>query len=165
MQDQRLVHAKTQVLATLALKATFESALNFISQFLDHKKSHDASNRGNQRNVASVTRGSTGRGGPGRGHVRGSGRGTTVRGRGQRSGRANLKVEDKYYPYNEWVKLTPEQQQKVHDLKADRDKRRNVQQVERNVKPKSEAEPAENSIKNSQIEAMMSQRKPVSREL
>jgi hypothetical protein len=127
------------VLETPALKATFESALNFIAQFLDDKKSCDSGNRGSQRNVASVTRGkNTGRGGAGRVHGRTGGR--RCRGRGQRSGRANLKVEDKYYTYAEWIKLSPEQQQKVRDLKADREKRRNVQPVERNVKPRSDTE-------------------------
>jgi hypothetical protein len=49
IQNQRLSTAKTQVLVTPALKETFESALNFIAQFLDDKKSHDTSNRGSQR--------------------------------------------------------------------------------------------------------------------
>jgi hypothetical protein len=78
IQDQRLIHAKTQVLATPALKETFESALYFIAQFLDDKKSHDTSNRGNQRNVAALNRGGTGRGGTGRGHGRGTGRGSAA---------------------------------------------------------------------------------------
>jgi hypothetical protein len=138
IQDHRLLHAKAQVLATPALKETFETALNFIAQFLDDKKSHDSSNRGNQRNVSAVTRNSGGRGGPDSGHGRGTGR-SGGRGRGQRSEkRGNAKVEDKYYPYSEWIKLTPEQQQKVRELKAERDKRRNVQPVERNVKSKTE---------------------------
>jgi hypothetical protein len=163
-----LQQAKSQVLATPALKANFESALNFIAQFLDDKKYYDSGNRGNQRNVVSVTRGqNTGRGGPGRGHGRTGGR--TGRGRGQRSGRANLKVEDKYCPYAEWVKLSPEQQQKVRDLKADRDKRRNVQPVERNVKQRSDIEANNNEAvvqtKQSEVGAMMSQRKPINREL
>jgi hypothetical protein len=63
--------------------------------------------------------------------------------------------------------LTPEQQQKVRELKAERDKRRNVQLVERNVKAKTEGESAQSdtTTKNSEIGAMMSQRKPVSRDL
>jgi hypothetical protein len=167
IQDQRLSTAKTQVLATPALKATFESALNFIAQFLDDKKSHDTSNRGNQRNVSSVTCNSMGRGGPGRGHGRGAGRASSGRGRSQRLGRGNNKVEDKYYPYNEWIKLSPEQQQKVRDLKAERDKRRNVNQEDRNVKAKTESDTTEPAIesKNHNIGAMMSQRKPVNQEL
>jgi hypothetical protein len=166
IQDQRLLHAKTQVLATPALKATFESALNFIAQFLDDKKSHDTGNRGNQRNISSVNRSSGGRGGPGRGHGRGTGR-NGARGRAQRTGRSSSKVEDKYYPYNEWVKLTPEQQQKVRELKAERDKRRSVQSVERNVKPRTDNESIQpdTSSKNSEIGAIMSQRKPASRDL
>jgi hypothetical protein len=169
IKDSRLEHAKSQVLATPALKATFESALNFIAVFLDDKKSHDSSNRANQQNIASVSRhqGNSNKGGPGRGRGRGTGRGG--RGRGQRGGRSPLKVEDKYYPYNEWVKLTPEQQQKVRELKADRDKRRNVQPVERNVRARSEGDISGSDTipqsKNSEVGAIMSQRKPINREL
>jgi hypothetical protein len=68
--------------------------------------------------------------------------------------------------HNEWVKLSPEQQQKVRDLKAERDERRNVQQVAQNVKPKTDNEGKEgDSTKNSTVGAIMSQRKPFSREL
>jgi hypothetical protein len=73
IQDNRLQHAKSQVLATPALKATFESALNFIAQFLDEQKSLDGATRGNQRSVASLQRNQgNARGGPGRGHGRGN---------------------------------------------------------------------------------------------
>jgi hypothetical protein len=82
-----LIHSKTQVLATPVLKETFESALNFIAQFLDDKKSHDTSNHANQVNVASMSIGGTGRGDPGREHGRGTCRGTSSRGRGQRKSR------------------------------------------------------------------------------
>jgi hypothetical protein len=98
IQDQWLLHKITQLLVTQTLNATFESALNFIAQFLDDKKSHDASNRGNQRNVSPVARGTGGRSGPGRGHGRGTGR-EPARGKGQRSGRGKGKGEEKYYPY------------------------------------------------------------------
>jgi hypothetical protein len=84
-------------------------------------------------------------------------------------GSSNLKVEDKYYPYAEWVKLSPEHQQKVRHLKAYRDKRRNVQPGERNVKQRSDTEANGNDAavqsKQSEVGAMMSQRKPVNREL
>jgi hypothetical protein len=65
-QDQRLLHAKSQVLVTPILKATFESALNFIAQFLDDKESYDTSNKQNPRNISSMTRNNAARGGPGR---------------------------------------------------------------------------------------------------
>jgi hypothetical protein len=45
IMDSRLDSAKSQVLATPALKANFESAVNFISQFIDKQKSYQQKGR------------------------------------------------------------------------------------------------------------------------
>jgi hypothetical protein len=81
LQDPQLSQAKSQVLATPSLKATFEDSVKFISQFLDEKKSMTlgSAKSGAQvsRNISAFNRGGRGRGrgnqrgGPGRGGRRG----------------------------------------------------------------------------------------------
>jgi hypothetical protein len=145
--DSRLQHAKSQVLATPALKETFENAVNYMAQFLDEKRSY-STNRGTQRNISFTQTSqdrSHGKSGTGRGHSRGrghsaSGRGGRGRGGGGRgyNNKAN-EVTDKYYTPEEWKQLTSEQQARVRELRSNRDKRRGVQVVEsRNVKQKSD---------------------------
>jgi hypothetical protein len=119
--DTRLANAKSQVLATPALKDTFETALNFISQFLDEKRSYETT-RGSGRNVSAVQRAGRTSFQRGRGNQSG-GRGMT----GQRSAstagqrRNRIQVADKYYKYSDWIQLTEDQKQQVRDLKAKRE--------------------------------------------
>jgi hypothetical protein len=62
--DTRLQVAKSQVLASSHLSATYDSAVNFISQFLDERRSYSGTERGpQQRNVSAVGSGRGGRGG------------------------------------------------------------------------------------------------------
>lgn len=154
--DNRLNQAKSQVLATPDLKATFESAANFIAQFLDEKKSYSQGQRNNiqQRNVSAYGSSSgrgrgRGRSGEGRGSGRssGRGRGRSGRGRGGRSGRSGTDtVTDRYYTHEQWTRLTPEQQQRVRDLRADRDRQRGVEAVNtRNTRQRTEENTDESS--------------------
>jgi hypothetical protein len=151
IQDPRLSQAKSQVLATPSLKATFEDSVNFISQFLDEKKSMTTGSAkgGTQisRNISAFSRGGRGRGrgnqrgGPGRGGGRGrqGNRGSNSSHNSGRGGRGGKYVSDQYYDPAAWAALTPEQQQKVRDLRAERDKRRGVEAVNtRNVRSRSD---------------------------
>jgi hypothetical protein len=145
IQDPRLSQAKSQILATPDLKEKFENAVNFLAQFLDEKKSYT---KGSPRNISSVS-GDKRYNNTGRGNFRGTGRGSNAAGRGGntgrggRGGRGNFlnksEVADKYYSPQEWAKLTPEEQTKVQELRALRDKRRGVQLVDtRNTKQKTD---------------------------
>jgi hypothetical protein len=87
IMDSRLDSAKSQVLATPALKATFERAFNFISQFIDEQKLYEQKGR-NENESRSIAVASSGGRNPnpnkgGRGG--GGGRG----GRGGRGGSNN----------------------------------------------------------------------------
>jgi hypothetical protein len=156
IQDTRLSHAKSQVLATPALKATFETALNFIAQFQEEKRSYDTASRGPTRNVSSINRS-----GP---------NSTSNRTRDTKyhnKKNPNLKVTDKYYKYEDWINLTEDPKAKVRELKAKRlekTKRKAAPTTsDRNVKPKEDSEQKPPS--NSEIGAIMSSRKPASRSL
>jgi hypothetical protein len=90
--DTRLLHAKSQVLATPALKARFETALNFIAQFQDEQKLYSC-NKTSARNISVAGRGGThGRSGNTRGGAA-SGR-NPGRGRGGSIKRNNIQVQD-----------------------------------------------------------------------
>ena len=87
-------------------------------------------------------------------------------GRGGR-GSQNKPITDRYYSPQEWQQMSSEQQQKVRDLRADRDKRRGLQAVtSRNVRPKTEdgsteqvnAEQQSNSTVRSGVAVVSSQR-------
>jgi hypothetical protein len=111
--------------------------------------------------------------GNGRGYGRGQGRGY---GRGNNNNSHN--VTDRYYSPEEWNTLSQEQQQRVRELRADRDRRRGIEVVgtQRNIRqrtethevPPSEANtaPTANNQGSSQgqnstgIGATMSQRRP-----
>lgn len=151
--DPRLQSAKSQVLATPSLQS-YNAAVNFTAQFLEQRQSlQQGSNRNNTRNISAFDRnnrgGRTGRGDHRQG-FRGSGRGYQGRGRsgrGQRTGRGwqgrhngnqSPPLTDAYMPPEEWSKLTSEQQQKVRQLRSDRDARRNVQVITRNVKQRTD---------------------------
>lgn len=128
IQDNRLATAKSQVTGTPELKATFDGAVNFISQFLDERRllQNQAMNPPRNVLVANVQPGRNGDNGQGRG---GGGRRTFGRGgfgrnngRGGYGGRNNGRggaggagrhnnVTDKYYTQQDWAALTQEQQE------------------------------------------------------
>jgi hypothetical protein len=155
IQDNRLSHAKSQVLATPALKATFEAALNFISQFQEEKKSYDQSKTPNNRNVSAFSRTNN-----------------TNRAKGNtkspRPTKKTLVITARYYPYEEWKDLTAEQKDRVRELKA-KSKSSNKRKAapttsDRTVKPREDEPPAP-AGPSSEIGAIMSNRKPASRSL
>jgi hypothetical protein len=154
IQDNRLSHAKSQVLATPMLKETFESALYFIAQFQEEKRSYDANKSTNNRNVSAANRNSS-----------------YKQNKSPAKPKRNMQVTDRYYTYSEWINLTEDQQRQVRELKAknkNKDKRKaNVQYMDRNVKPKDNDDDSKPppSTSNSEIGAMMSSRKPASRSL
>jgi hypothetical protein len=146
--DPMLEAAKNQVLATADVRRTFESAVNYIAQFADHKSSIDTNRFCNLSSIQ-VQRG---RGLPtaGRGRRRGGrfGRGRDNRsnirpasrgGRPQNRGTGGP-VTDRYYSPEEWSRLSPEDQQRVRDLRAQRDRVRGMSAIssqnDRNVRPR-----------------------------
>jgi hypothetical protein len=183
--DSRLQVAKSQVLATASLGDTYDNAVNFISQFLDERRSYAGTERGpQQRNVSSMT---TGRGGQitGRGRGGRDNRGGRSGGRGYGRGNnhnnnnnRNNDVTDRYYTPEEWRTLNPEQQQRVRDMRANRDRRRGVEAVNttRNTRQRTDGHEAsqaqatptasvntQSSLQGQQstgIGATMSQRRP-----
>lgn len=117
IRDDRLATAKSQVTATPELKATFDGAVNFISQFLDERRALQNQAMGPPRNVSVTNVRGGGRhndNGRGRGGGRGNGRGGFGRnngrggygcnnGRGRGGGRSNGNtVLDRYYSQEEW---------------------------------------------------------------
>ena len=147
--DPTLEAAKNQVLATAALRETFESAVNYIAQFADRKSSLDITR---SRNVSSLQmqrgrmsgRGRGGRTnafGRGRGDGRGGGRLPGGRGGVRFQGRGRM-VTDRYYSPDEWSRLSPEDQQRVRDLRSQRDRVRGISVIQqsgfpdRNVRPR-----------------------------
>lgn len=148
IRDDRLATAKSQVTATAELKATFDGAVNFISQFLDERRA--LTNQVNPpRNVsmASVNPGRSngngrgrgggggrrtfGRGGFGRNNGRGGYGGRNGNGRGGAGAAGRYtNVSDKYYTQQEWALLSQEQQERVRELRANRDRQRNVHAVD-----------------------------------
>jgi hypothetical protein len=176
IKDKRLETAVSQVLATQELRASFETALNFIAKFADELRSLDTSNRAQQmRNVSATSTHRGGRSGGNnsggrngnrnsggyKGAARGNGRG------GGRGGRHNprWKPEDRYYPYDEWVQLTKDQQDKVRDLNKKRSA--STAETSRNTRPNSsdgrtnneQNETTASTIRSSEVGAMMSNRK------
>ena len=124
------------VIATDHLIGSFDNTVNFLKWF-----TVDWSAASRQRGISSVPgrgRGGYGRGGRGganRGHGNGrsyyNGRGGGGRsGRGGRSGSGkggrSGEVTDRYYTPDEWAALKPDQQQKVRDLRNERDRARGV---------------------------------------
>jgi hypothetical protein len=99
------------------------------------------------RNISAFDRGGRGRvrgnqrGGPGRGGGRGrqGNRGSNSSYNSGRGGRGGKYVSDQYYDPAAWAALTLEQQQKVRDLRAERDKRRGVEAVNtRNLRARTD---------------------------
>jgi hypothetical protein len=144
--DPTLEAAKNQVLATTALRETFESAVNYVAQFADRKASLDTNRsrnlssiqmqRGRNADVAGRGRGRGGRFGPGRG--RSNGRLANRVARAQN--RSTNTITDRYYSPEEWNRLSPEDQQRVRDLRTQRDRARGMSAVatfnDRNVRPR-----------------------------
>jgi len=150
--DPTLEAAKNQILATATLRETFESAVNYIAQFADRKSSLDVTR---SRNLSSlqVQRGRGGAAGRGRGRG-----GRLGMGRGGRDNRSNVRlashggrfqgrgapggITDRYYSPDEWSRLSPEDQQRVRDLRAQRDRVRGMSAIasfnERNVRARTE---------------------------
>ena len=142
IRAQHLAQAKLTVLATHEYRSNFDNAVNFIASL-----TNTASLMSNtRRNISSVEHKQKGRGDKGgrggragRGRGRGDGRGGGGRGgrggggyhgrggRGTGGGRGSGgDITDRYYPYEEWTSLTSEQQQKVRDIRNDRDLKRGV---------------------------------------
>lgn len=147
IRDERLATVKSQVTATPELKATFDAAVNFISQFLDQRQSIANQGMNPPRNVSVLNanpggRGRGGRNGGGRGRGgRNNGRGGYGRNNGRGNGRNGRgSISDKYYTPQEWAQLTPEHQQRVRDLRQNRDRQRGVQAVdsERSVRQRTD---------------------------
>jgi hypothetical protein len=89
--------------------------------------------RGNQRGCPG--------GGGGRGHQssRGNNSGQGNIHNSGRGGRGGRSVSDQYDDPAAWAALTPEQQQKARDLRAERDKRRGVQAINtRNLRTRTD---------------------------
>jgi hypothetical protein len=148
--DPTLEAAKNQVLATTTLRTPFESAVNYIAQFADRKSSIDTNRprnlssiqvqRGRGHSIAGRGRGRSGRFGMGRGrdnrsNVRLASRSGRSQGRG-----TGVPITNRYYSPKEWSRLSPVDQQRVHDLCAQRDRVRGMSAIssqnERNVRPR-----------------------------
>jgi hypothetical protein len=188
--DTRLSSAKSQVLASPHLQ-TYNSAVNFVAQFLDQRQSLQGGGggRNNPRNMSAFERSHRGgRGGRdgGRSTYYSAGRSQAARGRGGRGerggrsfnsnygGRYGQGLTDAYLSSEDWSKLSSEQQTRVRTLRAERDARRNVQGV-RSVKQRTDDNTVVTEITNSTglettahgVGATMSQRKvkPANREV
>ena len=149
LKDSRLDVAKSQIQATPALQVSFEAAVTFTATFLESHRSTANVPRG--RDVSNVNRGRDGgRGGRGRGRGRGSGRdgrggrgrGGKTGGRGNAGGRGSNAITDRYYTPEEWEKLAAEERQTVRDKRSERDRRRGVDVVNRNVRARSDDDEA-----------------------
>lgn len=152
--DSRLATVKVNILANEAtLGADFETAVDFVAQFLDDQKALNAGNCGPQQQRTISAMNSGGRNANGRGGGRsGAGRGgrSGRSGRGGRGGRGQSRaraqgfsgqVTDQYYQPEVWNTMTTAQQAKARQLRAlrhpflrrlraDRDSRRGIQVME-----------------------------------
>ena len=138
IRAQNLAPAKSTVIATDTLNMNFDATVNFMTTFA----AQTGLLTNTRRNISSVGQqkgrgeqgGRAGRGGRGRG--RGDGRGGRGgSGRGGRGGRGRGRggdgnVTDRYYSYDEWSKLTADQQQKIRDLRNERDRARGVAAIQ-----------------------------------
>jgi hypothetical protein len=154
--DPRLITAKSTVIATPALKDTFDNAINFIAQFQVERSSHEGTRGAQQRNVSALTshnRGGSGRGGgrggrgAGRSGQRGGGRSTSGRsgaGRTVQSGRSSVDSTGRpYYSYQDWRAMTTDQQQRIRDQRINQSRlnsQRTVNVTERNVRSRIETD-------------------------
>jgi hypothetical protein len=110
----------------------FDSAVTYVGAVMEQQMSLA---KGFCSHVVSSAS-TSGQGGCGRGG-RSAGRGGGCEhnrgGRGGRGGGRHSNLTDQYYKPDEWEKLSYEECQTVRDKHTERDKRRNVQVVDRNV--------------------------------
>lgn len=127
LADVRLETAKSQVLATPGLHETFDSAINFVAQYLDQRRSLSTSTGNNKRSrsIANVSgrgtnTGRGGRGGTGRGNSNGGYRRNNDRapGRGRGQGRGGRTNTSTHVPWEQWRTLTEEQKQEMRNARA-----------------------------------------------
>lgn len=131
LADTRLETAKSQVLATPELHATFDGAINFVAQYLDQRRSL-STNTGNNKRTRAISevkgRGTgDGRGGrAGRGGGRNNDKRNRVndsggrgRGRGGRNSSGNNTGRvNTHIPWDQWRNLTDEQKQAMRNARA-----------------------------------------------
>jgi hypothetical protein len=131
LNDPCLQSAKDTIIANPAtLGASFDSAVTYVGTVMEQQMSLAKGSRTHDVCSASTFgrggRGRAGRGG-GREHNRGSGR-------GGRGGGRHSNLTDRYFKPEEWEKLSYDERQTLGDKRKERDKRRNVQAVDRNVR-------------------------------
>lgn len=141
--DPRLEGPKNYILASETMKVSFEESINYLAQFLDNKKSfgNDGPTRkGNHRNVSGIN---VKKGNNNKGNKNNKGRGNKNQQQNPNKG-SNLNVKNQYYKYEDWMKLSAEQQAKVRELRGDNNsnqnqnnKRRNVQAVNSNKRQRT----------------------------
>lgn len=137
--DPRLRTAKNQITATPHLGATFDAAVTYIGTVLEQEVSIAKGTKTRDVSSASTAgRGGRGSGRGGRGSGRGGGRDQGRGGRGGRHGGRHSHLTDRYYKPEEWEKLSYEDRQIIRDKRTERDKRRGVQVVDRNVRSKTD---------------------------
>lgn len=121
------------------MKTSFEQSVNYLAQFLDNKKSFAGApaRKSNQRNVSGVHVGSKHnknkkqkQGG------KGNSNNNTKPNNNNNSGNTSS-VNDGYYKFDDWNKLSKEQQQRVQELRSNRDKRRGFQAVNSNKRQRT----------------------------
>ena len=108
----RLSATKNQVRASAHLWTTFEAASNYILEVLDSEISYSANNRKAKISALKTTKGDK----------KNPPKNSCYKNNPQKS-KDNKEVTGDYYSYSEWQKLTTEQQQRVRDMRPERDKR------------------------------------------
>ena len=102
VHDPRLESAKNTILATPDLRATFETAANYMAEVLDNKVSYSATTR--KARISAVQTNKNGQ----------NGNGSNKKGK---NGDNKTFNPNKYYPFRQWMKLTKEQQQMVREVR------------------------------------------------
>lgn len=144
IQDPRLETAKSQILVSEDIQASFESSVNFIARFIDSKKSYNSAKQ--SRNISSANTNGSGRGRGNQGRGRGNGqRNAGTAGRGNANNKkkinnTNINI-NRYIPPNEWMALPAEQRQQIREERSKQNQRSESSvntSNERNVRFKSE---------------------------
>jgi hypothetical protein len=163
IRDPRLQSCKEVIIGTPSLGVTFEAASTYATRTIAEIISLAESTPRNISASQSTRGNSRGGGNQGRGRGRGgryggrSGRGG--RGRGGGGGRGNNHsnntstpnppaLSDRYYLDDEWQAFTPEQQQAIRAKREERDRRRGIQAVDRNTRPRTEGEETKEDTPN-----------------
>ena len=131
ISDPHLKSVKHQVIASEHLQETFQTVTIYITHALDSEVSYSAttgkawisafkSNNNDHTNLSRNTRRGGGRGCGGHSTWRGG------RGDNKGWGRGLAQMKATYYQPDEWDNLTLQQKQKVRDLHAKQDKKRNI---------------------------------------